>query len=227
MTDPTPIHARIADFARRVGVPDVDPTAPPDDVDDLDDLDTWAAERASQRWASFVPPRFIAVDLAWVATQHAGAATAITDWSASGGTANLVLVGPVGTGKTGTALAACRPRVEAGIPARYAKTVLALDELRPSGDGRGGRPGALAELLDVHLLVLDDVGAERPTEWTVERLTAILDHRWENERPTVVTTNLGPTDLEAWIGPRAYSRLVGSGAVAVRLTGEDRRRHAV
>lgn len=213
--EPVSIAARLDEFRARHGIPvDVDG----DDLD-LTDVEAVVDDRTSQRWASFVPPRFLTVDLAWLAAEHPDVAPDVATWSTSGGSTNLLLVGPVGTGKTGTALAACRPRVEAGVPARYAKLALALEDMRPDGP-----PGSLQRLLDVQLLVVDDVGAERPTEWTAERIATVLDHRWEYERPTVVTTNLGPRDLEAWIGPRAYSRLVGSGSLAVRLSGEDRRR---
>ncbi len=94
-----------------------------------------------------------------------------------------------------------------------------LDELRP-----GGNPAALQEALDTEILVLDDLGADRATDWTTERLYRIINRRWMEQRPIVATTNLETKDLRESLGERCYSRLVGDGAVCVRLGGEDRRR---
>lgn len=95
-----------------------------------------------------------------------------------------------------------------------------LDLLRPSADPS---PASLRALRDPHLLLLDDLGAERPTDWTAERIYALIHHRWEHDRPTVVTTNLDPAALRDAVGERVYSRLVHD-VLAIRLTGADRRR---
>ena len=62
------------------------------------------------------------------------------------------------------------------------------------------------------------------TEWTAERLYALINRRWLEVRPTVCTTNLDPDQLREAVGERVFSRLVGNGAVVLRLTGHDRRR---
>lgn len=72
------------------------------------------------------------------------------------------------------------------------------------------------------LLVLDDVGAEKPSEWTIETAFVLLDHRYAWLRPTVLTTNLPPERLGEWVGERAMSRLLQT-ATIVRMDGEDRR----
>lgn len=94
-----------------------------------------------------------------------------------------------------------------------------LDLLRP-----GGPEGALYDLADLELLILDDLGSERPTEWTAERLYALVNRRWLEERPTIVTSNLASGELQQAVGPRVYSRLVGNGSVGIGLSGPDRRR---
>ena len=76
------------------------------------------------------------------------------------------------------------------------------------------------------LLIIDDLGAERGNEWTGERLYLIVNRRWLDGLPTIVTTNLtlGATgELLAQIGERTYSRLA-HGAVAIKMTGKDLRR---
>jgi DNA replication protein DnaC len=57
------------------------------------------------------------------------------------------------------------------------------------------------------LLVLDDVGAERPTEWTQDQLNKLIDYRGRNELPAWFTTNCSLEELEQVLTPRTYSRL--------------------
>jgi DNA replication protein DnaC len=56
--------------------------------------------------------------------------------------------------------------------------------------------------------VLDDVGAERPTEWTQEQLNKLIDYRACNELPIWFTTNCSLKELEQVLTPRTSSRLV-------------------
>lgn len=149
----------------------------------------------------------------------------IREWSddrLGGGipTANLVLLGPVGTGKTHAGIAALHfLACYRGCSFAFAPVVELLDSLRPGGEG----DALLDRLSSVRVILLDDLGAEKGSEWTTERLYALVNRRWLEGRPTIVTTNLPAEELERGIDPRLYSRLV-DGATALRLTGADRRR---
>ena len=59
----------------------------------------------------------------------------------------------------------------------------------------------------VDLLHLDDLGAERATDWVLEQLYSIVNARYEEERSLVITTNLDPEQLAEQIGPRTVSRI--------------------
>lgn len=168
------------------------------------------------RWAQAIPARF-----QWATLGDFGAeADPVRRWVAtSGPRPNLVILGPVGTGKTHLAVAACRPDADRGLEVRFFPVIELLDDLRPSGP-----PGAFHDLADIDRLIVDDLGTERPTDWTGERLGGLINRRWLEERPLVVTTNLTMPELRESIGAPAYSRLVGSGAVVVRLAGDDRRK---
>jgi DNA replication protein DnaC len=131
---------------------------------------------------------------------------------------NLVLFGPVGVGKSRAAVAACRPSHDRGLDVAFWPTADLLDAMRP-----GDETVRVDDVADLDRLILDDVGIERPSDWTVERLDSVINRRWMDELPTVVTTNLAPSDLETRIGARAFSRLL-DGAVVIRFTGSDRRR---
>ena len=62
-------------------------------------------------------------------------------------------------------------------------------------------------LCSVDLLHLDDLGAEKRTEWVLEQLYAIVNERYETQRSIVVTTNLQEPELREQIGERTVSRL--------------------
>lgn len=132
---------------------------------------------------------------------------------------NLVLLGAVGVGKTHAALAAARADHERGLEVVFLPVVELLDLLRP-----GGPEHALDDVMHCDRLVVDDLGHERSTDWTWERLGAVVNRRWLEERPIIATSNLDPPELSAAVGERTYSRLVGDGAVVIHVAGDDRRR---
>lgn len=213
------LAARSLEVARRRPVHPLEP-------DDLDDLDELAQVRAAggtdlylARWAGRIPSRFVWADLSAVADEHPDAIEALTEWANDPRGRNLVLLGPVGTGKSFAAVAACRPACSTGAEVQFLPVDELLDLLRP-----GGPEGALYDLARIDRLIIDDLGAERATEWTADRLFATINRRWLEERPTVVTSNLDPGGLTEALGPRLFSRLVGNDAVVLRLSGQDRRR---
>lgn len=73
-----------------------------------------------------------------------------------------------------------------------------------------------------NLLIIDDLGAEKPSEWVAETLYRIINHRYENELPVVITSNLSLDQLAQRLGDRTASRLAELCNV-VELTGRDRR----
>jgi DNA replication protein DnaC len=172
-------------------------------------------ELLAELWAATIPRRFQGARIGDLAEPAAGD---LQDWADGPDGRNLLLLGPVGTGKTHAAVAACRPLHARGMRVRFLPVVELLDLLRP-----GGPDGVWDELVGCDVLVLDDLGTERPTDWTAERMGALVNRRWLEERPMVVTTNLLPAELEEAVGARTYSRLADH-AVALRLTGDDRRR---
>ena len=78
-------------------------------------------------------------------------------------------------------------------------------------------------LVGIDLLHLDDLGAEKQTDWVLEQLYSLVNERYEQERPIIVTTNLGFEHLEQQIGERTVSRLVEICGDPLPLFGEDRR----
>lgn len=73
---------------------------------------------------------------------------------------------------------------------------------------------------NAQLLILDDLGAENPSPWAQEKLFQLLDHRYTQRLPTVITTNI---DLDAF-DPRIRSRLLDENFVRrIRITAPDYR----
>ena len=155
-------------------------------------------------------------------------------WEAAEAGRGTLLHGEPGTGKTWAAACCCRLWVERRCPsvrrvARLATFRGLLDEERDGyGEGSSAR-GALRDAESLPLLVLDDLGAERVTAWTLERLTALLDARDPDASKglvTVVTSNLRVGALRDLYGgtegKRIASRLCGMCDVR-EVLGPDRR----
>lgn len=173
------------------------------------------ADKLERAWAKFAPAKFAHARLEHLAELDAQTFDDIAGWCASP-TSNLMLLGPVGVGKTFAAFAVARHLMEAGSAVAWWPTVELFDGLRPDGGVDVDRP-ARAEYL-----LLDDLGGEKPSEWVAERLYLILNRRWLDGRPTIVTSNLEPAQLREVIGARTYDRLRDH-AVAVRFAGASRR----
>ena len=76
-----------------------------------------------------------------------------------------------------------------------------------------------------NLLVLDDFGTERPTEWALETLFKIVDYRYNEELPMIITTNYTPKDLKNHVGDRIFDR-IRSMCALVPVTSESNRQSA-
>jgi len=115
---------------------------------------------------------------------------------------SLVLAGPTGVGKTHLALACAWEWFDDGFSVIFARVDDLLDQLR-----RGYKDDTyherLCELQRCSLLVLDDLDTEHTTNWAGERIDRIVDWRYVNRAPLVVTTNARREDL----APRVASRL--------------------
>jgi DNA replication protein DnaC len=136
----------------------------------------------------------------------------------------LWFVGDPGTGKTAAAMLISKSAIEAGHSVAVYSTPRLLSVVRESMEAAGGVLGLLDLLGTVDLLHLDDLGAERQTEWVLEQLYSIINTRYEDQRAIVVTTNLPPDELTKQIGARTVSRLVEMCGDPLPLFGADLRR---
>ncbi len=138
----------------------------------------------------------------------------------------LWLMGDVGTGKTTLAMLVAKAAAEAGRTVAIYSLPRLLARIRRTYDAETGEDSYLEffeRLTSVDLLHIDDLGAEKSSDWVLEQLYAIVDDRYESKRSMVVTTNLEQASLEEQIGPRTVSRLVEICGDPLPLFGEDQR----
>jgi DNA replication protein DnaC len=151
-----------------------------------------------------------------------------------------LISGTVGTGKTHLVVGILAARAEAYLAgyevereavvasrrskwtALFADVPTLLDDLR-SWISHPTDEDPLWRYVRADLLILDDLGRERVTDWATERLYVLVNARYGEMRPTIATTNLRPSELVALAqyGP-IVSRLL-DGRPAVRIEGRDQR----
>jgi DNA replication protein DnaC len=140
----------------------------------------------------------------------------------------LLLIGEAGTGKTHLAVAALRKILEKGFECLFCDYQNLLDRIRSGYDQASNSSDreAYRVALDAEVLLLDDLGAHRVTDWVEDTITSIVTWRCNNRKALIATTNLPDGDvggaimersalgkpeyritLGERIGPRARSRL--------------------
>lgn len=177
------------------------------------------AERLRQQWEQLVPTKY---HDAAPEDFDAKAVEGILRWRDGSwhDGVNLLITGPVGSGKTRAAFAAAAGPFAAGASVGFwpeAELKDALDWRNPEATT------TVRAVCRVGVLILDDLGIDAPNDWWSSKLYAVVNRRWLEDLPTIATTNLGPKELLEAVGPRTYSRLADH-PIGVRVTGEDRRR---
>jgi DNA replication protein DnaC len=139
---------------------------------------------------------------------------------ADGELRGLMLLGPVGVGKTHLAAAAVWRRLRSDH-VRWVRVARLMSQLRAGFDDEPRRE-ALAIINGASALVLDDLDKANPTDFGREVVFNAVDSRVEHGSPLLVTTNLELSAIGERYGEPVASRLAGYCRV-LRMTGEDRR----
>lgn len=138
----------------------------------------------------------------------------------------LWLMGDTGTGKTTLAMLVSKAALQANRSVAIYSLPKLLARIRRTYDSEPGGDSYLAffeRLTSVDLLHIDDLGAEKRSDWVLEQLYALVNERYEAQRSMLVTTNLDQRELEEQIDPRTVSRLVEICGDPLPLFGPDRR----
>ncbi len=124
----------------------------------------------------------------------------------------LLFFGPPGCGKSHLVSVSAHRAKESGYSVLFERAPKLLMRLRAaySSQYSACELETIVALGGVDLLVIDDLGAEKRTEWSEQAIYTIIDERYSNRRAILITTNLSLEELEQKIGLRTMDRLVGS-----------------
>lgn len=144
----------------------------------------------------------------------------------------LVLMGTCGVGKTHLSVAILRGLIEKGIPCLFYEFGSLLKEIQNSYNpiSQTSELKVLAPVFEAEVLVLDELGASKPTDWVRDTMMQIINTRYNDRKLTIFTTNYldgrrteREETLEDRIGVRLRSRLFEM-CKTVQIEGEDYRR---
>lgn len=109
----------------------------------------------------------------------------------------LILIGNNGVGKTHLACSIANKLIENGTPVIYGTLINLLAELRNSydTDNNISEMEIIKLYENVDLLIIDDLGKEKPSEWGLEKLFTIVNSRYENNLPVIITTNYNQNSI--------------------------------
>lgn len=132
---------------------------------------------------------------------------------------SLLLYGKTGLGKTHLSLAIAGNAVEEGYGVIYSSAQNLFNKLEKDKFGKADANTEEA-ILDCDLLIIDDLGAEFTTQFTVSALYNIVNSRELEGKPTIISTNLMPEQLTKAYGERIASRIL-SNYVMLYFDGSD------
>lgn len=144
----------------------------------------------------------------------------------------LVFSGPVGVGKTHLAVSIIKGLTERGFPCLFYEFGSLLKEIQDSynPNTRTSELAVLSPVLTANVLVLDELGASKPTDWVLDTMAHIINSRYNDRRITIFTTNYpderadsAKETLEDRVGVRVRSRIYEM-CRSVWIEGQDFRK---
>lgn len=179
-------------------------------------------ERTLRTYTNQLPSRYRHYTLDRL-RQHPGNQTAIHAATNLTLGTNLYLWGPAGNGKTHLAVATGHHLAQAGHHVTFWGVVELFNTLRSSFSTSGPRP----DLDRPEILILDDLGKIKPTEFVYETFYGAIEHRWANEKTTIFTANHRPSDAAKHLStdPESAAAILSrmaSGTV-IEIRGRDER----
>lgn len=138
----------------------------------------------------------------------------------------MLLLGKVGTGKTHLATSAASVLInERMVKAIYRTVGSVIGDIKATFSDKSGDSEAhiMRELIGADLLVLDEVGATKQSEFELATLFSIINGRYEQGRPMIIVSNLSPAELNDALGVRCVDRIRENGCIGVAFEWESHR----
>ena len=153
---------------------------------------------------------------------------ALRQYAASWPPGDILLSGPCGSGKTHLAISILREQIQSGhwLSVWFVSATDLLLEIKKTFEPESAwsESEVIDKYTEIEFLVIDDLGAEYVSEWVIATFYQILDRRFREAIPTLITTNLSIQEIEQRFGARIASRL--SGYRLIGIQGSDYRKRA-
>lgn len=133
---------------------------------------------------------------------------------------SILMMGKTGLGKTHLSLAIAKTVIEHGFGVVYVPAQRLCSNLELEHFSKSGGDGTYRKYLECDLLIIDDLGAEFPTQFTASSIGNLVNERLCRNLPTIISTNLGSAELKVKYSERTASRLLGA-YKAVMFIGKD------
>ena len=194
---------------------------------DIEERKMWMAEAISK---TRIPKRFIGASL----EQFNPGTNKLVEEFINGESQGLFIYGTRGTGKTHLAAAIIKKILKNAsehvkyhdlIPRASFVTIPGLlVDIRSTFNSKGGdtEEDVISWASSRDFLIMDDMGAEKTTDWSMSTLYVIIDKRYSEMMPTIITSNMTVAEVAERVGDRIASRIAGMCKV-IELKGKDRR----
>lgn len=172
---------------------------------------------AERKIAAYLPPKYCAARLA---DFRADVSEGVLRWLRKP-SAGLLIFGEIGRGKTYLAASIFRVLVEAGRNVAFERCAKFYSDARETFSTNSSERVVLDPLEHAHMLILDDLGAGKLSDYERRLALELFERRINSKRPTVVTTNWSLDEISQLMDDRIASRL--SLFTQLKLSGADLR----
>ncbi len=137
---------------------------------------------------------------------------------------SFMLLGSVGTGKTHLSIGIALEIIKRGHSAIFTSASKMFRNVKETYRNQGkSEKEVLSVFTECDLLIIDEVGVQRGTDYEKDIMFDVINERYENLRPTIILSNLSVEETKAHLGERVFDRLRENGGKAFLLNWQSHR----